>query len=161
MELAIHFNPIIIGSRNSVIKMERRNFIKSACNVCLLGTAGFLAGQLSGCSPSSFPVFKTNVSDKKITVPLTLFDKSTLQIIRPKNMFYDIAVQKKEDNSYTAVLLLCTHQQTQLTVTGNGYSCPLHGSNFDKNGNVLKGPAEKSLQHFNTSVSNNNLIIQI
>ena len=141
--------------------MERRNFIKSTCNICLLGTAGFLTAQLPGCSPASFPVFKTDVNDKKITVPLSLFDKSSLQIVRPRNMFYDIAVQKKEDNSYSALLLLCTHQQTQLTVTGNGYICSLHGSNFDKNGNVLKGPAETSLHHFNTSVFNNNLIIEI
>ncbi len=141
--------------------MERRNFIKSSCNICLLGAAGFIAAQLSGCSPASFPVFKTDVNDKKITIPLSLFDKSSLQIVRPKNMFYDIAVQKREGNNYSALLLLCTHQQTQLTVTGNGYSCSLHGSNFDKNGNVLKGPAETPLQHFNTSVSSSNLIIQI
>ncbi|HEV8082264.1 MAG TPA: Rieske (2Fe-2S) protein [Chitinophagaceae bacterium] len=141
--------------------MERRNFIKSTCNICLLGTAGFLAAQLPACSPASFPVFKTDVNDKKITIPLRLFDQSPLQIVRPKNMFYDIAVRKKEDNSYSALLLLCTHQQTQLTVTGNGYSCPLHESNFDKNGNVIKGPAETALHHFITSVSNNNLIIQI
>ncbi len=141
--------------------MERRNFIKSTCNICLLGAGGLLTAQLPGCSPVSFPVFKTDVNDKKITIPLSLFDQSPLQIVRPKNMFYDIAVQKKEDNSYSALLLLCTHQQTQLTVTGNGYSCPLHGSNFAKNGNVVKGPAETSLHHFNTFVSNSNLIIQI
>ena len=141
--------------------MERRNFIKSTCNICLLGAAGFFTSQMQGCSPASFPVFKTDVHDKKITVPLSLFDKSSLQIVRPKNMYYDIAVQKKEGNSYSALLLLCTHQQTQLTVTGNGYNCALHGSNFDKNGNVTKGPAETPLQHLNTFVSNTNLIIQI
>ncbi len=140
--------------------MERRNFIKSTCTICLLGTAGFLAAQLHGCSPASFPIFKTGVTDKKVTVPLSLFEKSSLQIVRPDQMFYDIAVQKREDNTYSAILLLCTHQQNQLTVTGSGYSCALHGSTFDKNGNVLKGPAEVALQRFNTTVVNDNLIIQ-
>ncbi len=141
--------------------MERRNFIKSTCNICLLGTAGFLATQLAACSPASFTIYKANVINKQIVIPLSLFTRSSLQIVRPKNMFYDIAVQKMGDNSYSALLLLCTHQQTQLTVTGNGYNCPLHGSNFDKTGNVLKGPAEQPLQQFDTSVYNDNLIIQI
>lgn len=141
--------------------MKRRKFIKSTCNICLLGAAGFFTAQLAGCGPGAFPVFKTDVNDKKITVPVSLFEKSPLQIVRPKNLFYDIAVQKKEDNSYSALLLLCTHQQNQLTLTGNGYNCSLHGSNFDKNGNVTKGPAERPLQSFSTTVSGNNLIIQI
>ena len=76
-------------------------------------------------------------------------------------MFYDIAVQKKEDNSFSALLLLCTHQENQLTITNKGYSCALHGSNFDKDGHVLKGPAERPLEHLSTIVSGNNLIIQI
>ncbi|MDQ6761582.1 MAG: Rieske (2Fe-2S) protein [Bacteroidota bacterium] len=141
--------------------MERRNFIKSTCNICLLGATGIFAIQLPGCSPASFPVFKADVNDKKIAVPLSLFDKSSLQIVRPKHMLYDIAVQKNEDNTYITLLLLCTHLQNQLTITGSGYTCPLHGSQFDKNGNVRKGPAERPLQRFDTNISDDNLIIQI
>lgn len=141
--------------------MERKDFIKTACNVCLLGSAGMLAPQLLGCSHSSFPVYKTEVADKKVIVPLNLFDTAALQIVRPKKMFYDIAVQRTEKNNYTALLLLCTHQQTQLSVAGNGYTCSLHGSRFDKDGNVIKGPAERPLTRLSTSVSNTNLIIQI
>ncbi|MDQ6889087.1 MAG: Rieske (2Fe-2S) protein [Bacteroidota bacterium] len=141
--------------------MERRNFIKSTCNICLLGASGFIAAQVQSCSPASFPIFKTDVTDKKVSVPLSLFNKSPFQIIRPKNMFYDIAVRKKEDNSYEALLLLCTHQENQLTVTGNGYNCSLHGSQFDKDGNLLKGPAERPLQHLQTLTAGTNLIIQI
>ncbi len=141
--------------------MERRNFIKSTCNICLLGASGFFAAQLPGCSPASYSIFKTEAIDKKVTVPLNLFDKSPFQIVRPKKIFYDIAVQKKEDKSYSAIQLLCTHQQTQLTVTGNRYTCSLHGSQFDKNGNVRKGPAEKPLLHFKTVISDENLIILI
>jgi Rieske Fe-S protein len=140
--------------------MERRCFIKSTCNICLFGAAGFFAVQLPGCSPS-YPIYKADVTDKKITIPLNLFDKSSIQIVRPKNMLYDIAVQKKEDNNYTALLLLCTHQQNQLTITGHGYTCSLHGSQYDKNGDVRKGPAERPLQQFRTSIFNGSLIIQI
>jgi len=88
-------------------------------------------------------------------VPLNLFEKSSLQIVRPAGWYYDVAVQKNADNLYTALLLQCTHQQNQLTPTGTGYHCSLHGSDFDKQGNVRKGPAEEPLHHFKTSVNNN------
>jgi len=94
-------------------------------------------------------------------VPLNLFEKNALQIVRPAGWYYDVAVQKNDDNSYTALLLQCTHQENQLTVTGTGYHCSLHGSDFDKQGNVRKGPAEQSLHHFETSVDNNVLNIHI
>ncbi|MEP7251100.1 MAG: Rieske 2Fe-2S domain-containing protein [Ginsengibacter sp.] len=141
--------------------MERRKFIRSTCNVCLIGAAGFIAAQLSACSPSSFSIYKATVKGKKILVPLNRFEKSPLQIVRPAGLYYDIAVQKQNEGNYEALALLCTHQQNQLTVTGNGYTCSLHGSNFDKDGNVTKGPAERPLQQFMTSVSGDNLIIQI
>ena len=94
-------------------------------------------------------------------MPLTMFDKSPLQFVRPKGWYYDIAVQKKEDNSYSALLMQCTHQENQLTPTGNGFTCSLHGSQFDKAGNVRKGSAEQHLEGYRTFVDNGNLIIEI
>ena len=140
--------------------MQRRNFLTKSCKACLLGAAGYIVPQLTGCAPS-MPVYKTAVNNNNINVPLTLFDKSTVQLIRPQGWYYDIAVRRKEDNTYSALLLQCTHQENQLTPTGNGYYCSLHGSTFDKDGNVKKGPAEQHLQEYTTTVGNNSLIIHI
>ncbi|HEX5150281.1 MAG TPA: Rieske (2Fe-2S) protein [Parafilimonas sp.] len=140
--------------------MHRRKFISSSCKICLLGAAGYSVLQSESCSPAS-SVFKTPITEGNLNVPLNLFDKSALQIVRPNGWYYDVAVQKNADNSYTALLLQCTHQENQLTPTGNGYHCSLHGSNFDKQGNVRKGPAEHPLYHFETSVNNDILNIHI
>lgn len=142
--------------------MERRHFIKSSCNVCMLAAAGYFLPKLEGCSPAAYAVFKTDVVDKKITMPLNMFAASPIQLVRPKDWYYDIAVQKNADNTYSALLLQCTHQENQLTPVGNnGYTCSLHGSQFDIKGNVRKGPAEKHLEQYRTTVENNNLIIEI
>jgi Rieske Fe-S protein len=140
--------------------MHRRNFISSSCKICLLGAAGYSMLQLESCSPAS-SIYKTTITNGDLNVPLNLFDKIPLQIVRPNGWYYDIAVQKNTDDSYSALLLQCTHQQNQLTPTGNGYHCSLHGSDFDKLGNVRKGPAEQPLHHFETSVNNNILNIHI
>ena len=134
--------------------MERREFISSSCKICLLGAAGFSLTQMTGCATTS-SIYKTTIANGEINVPLNLFEKSSLQIVRPAGWYYDVAVQKNADNLYTALLLQCTHQQNQLTPTGTGYHCSLHGSDFDKQGNVRKGPAEEPLHHFKTSVNNN------
>ena len=141
--------------------MQRRQFLKASCNVCILGAAGFAMPALNGCGPAKMAVYKTSVLNKQVQVPLGLFTTSALQIVRPEGWYYDIAVEKKVDNTYSAVLMQCTHQENQLVVTGSGFTCSLHGSQFDKDGNVRKGPAEERLQHYATTVYNNNLVINI
>jgi Rieske Fe-S protein len=141
--------------------MERRKFIRSSCRFCALGAVGYFLPQLTACSPA-YPVFKTELVDKKITMPLSMFNTAPVQFVRPKGWYFDVAVEKKQDNTFTALLLQCTHQENQLTPAGNsGYRCSLHGSQYDKEGNVRKGPAEKPLTHYNAFVENNNLIIEI
>ena len=146
--------------KNYKAVMQRKEFIKSTCNFCLLGAAGLALPHLLGCSPA-IPVYKTEISNNQIELPLHLFDKNNLQLVRPQGWYYDIAVQKSENNVYAALLLKCTHQDNQLTAAGNGYQCSLHGSQFDATGKVKKGPAEKPLKKYNTTVSENRLIINI
>ena len=140
--------------------MERRDFIKSTCNFCLLGAAGVVLPQLMGCSPA-MSVYKTDISNNQVSLPTALFDKQVIQLLRPRGWYYDIAVQKTENDGYSAILLKCTHQDNQLTAAGNGYLCSLHGSQFDKAGKVKKGPAEKPLKTFSTSVNDKNIIINL
>lgn len=142
--------------------MERRKFIRSGCTFCLLGAAGMLLPMLESCGTTQkTAVYKTTVKDNKIEVPLSLFAQGTLQFVRAKGQYYDIAVQQHEDNTYTALLLRCTHMDNQLNITGNGYRCNQHGSEFDKDGNVKKGPAEHALKQYNVTIDNDKLVITI
>jgi Rieske Fe-S protein len=143
--------------------MQRRNFIKGACRLCLLGAAGtVIAADLSSCSPAvAKNTFRPVIKDNEIEVPLSLFETQPFQVISPAKYNYEIAVEKKQDNTYKALLLKCTHQENQLTPTGNGFICNLHGSKFDKQGLILKGPAENPLQQLNTRIVNNNLLIHL
>ncbi len=94
-------------------------------------------------------------------MPLSLFEKGSLQFVRPKGWLYDIAVQKKSDGTYEALLMQCTHMDNQLMPAQNGFSCSLHGSKFNTEGKVIKGPAEMPLKKYSTSINNTNLVIII
>ena len=141
--------------------MDRKEFLKRSCQGCLFGTAAMLLPSLTGCGPAAFNVYKTTPANNMIEIPLSLFEKNSLQIVRPQGWQYDIAVQKKKEGNYTAILMECTHMANQLTPSQNGYSCSLHGSRFNANGEVIKGPAEFPLKSYLTSIQNNKLILSV
>jgi len=64
-------------------------------------------------------------------------------------------------SSFTAVQIACTHEGTSIGYnTGQGiFICPLHGSQFDKNGNVLLGPAAASLKHYTVTITGTALAV--
>jgi len=139
--------------------MERRAFIKTSCSLCVALSAGLAISTFSSCAPSL--IFNAIISENKIAVPLSLFAKSELKIVRVKNYDYDIAVRKEPGEKFLALLMRCTHADNQLTNTGNGFSCSLHGSVFEKDGTVKKGPAEKPLKKFFTEKIADQLIIHL
>lgn len=142
--------------------MQRRDFIRGTCRVCLLGAAGASLINLAACSPSTgSAISKTEVIDNKVAVSIAAFEKVPLQIISPEKYPYEVAVQKEQDGTYKALLLKCTHYDNQVQQDGNGYSCSFHGSRFDKEGKVLKGPASEPLMQLKTSVTATEVFIHL
>ena len=84
-----------------------------------------------------------------------------MQIVRAKEYPYSIAVRKETDGNFIALLMRCTHADNPLTNIGNGFNCSLHGSVFDKDGTVKKGPAANPLKNFSTEIISDQLIIQL
>jgi nitrite reductase/ring-hydroxylating ferredoxin subunit len=142
------------------MQIERRKFLESACKACLVAGAGLLIADLTACSPAS-TLMTLPVTDNTVHVPLTAFVKQKIQIVRPQGWFYDIAIRKISAGQYEAILLECTHQRNQLIATSGGFMCTLHGSKFNLEGNVLKGPAERPLKKFNISLDNEQLAVQL
>lgn len=52
----------------------------------------------------------------------------------------------KSEVEITAFSLVCTHLGCSVNVTAKNMACPCHGSLFDLQGEVLKGPADRPLQ---------------
>ena len=127
--------------------------------MCLAIGAGMMVGSLSSCA--TIPVYKTTITNNKVSVPAALFAQSDFQIIQFKDLYYNIGLRKEKDGSYTVLLLRCIHADNQLTSTGNGFKCNLHGSEFNKEGQVIQGPAEHALKKYPTEIVSNQIIIHI
>jgi cytochrome b6-f complex iron-sulfur subunit len=63
------------------------------------------------------------------------------------------AAMRTSATTFFALSTICTHQGCDADVVSGGtiVSCSCHGSRFDKNGNVLNGPAERPLPQLQTS----------
>ena len=58
------------------------------------------------------------------------------------------------DAGFYAISSICTHLGCNVHhVPGGGFTCPCHGSRFDANGRVVRGPAPQPLAWFGLSLS--------
>jgi Rieske Fe-S protein len=56
------------------------------------------------------------------------------------------AVLVRRGQELSAYSLVCTHLGCLVHPSDSGYDCPCHGSRFDGNGNVIRGPAKDPLR---------------
>lgn len=55
-------------------------------------------------------------------------------------------------SAFSALDAICTHESCTITgADGSAYVCPCHGSRYNRNGQVLAGPARASLRQFPTT----------
>ena len=141
--------------------MNRKDFIKGSCGVCIALSSGFLMSALLESCKTPLGVIKTTSNNNKVTIPLADFAQSDYKLVRVNNYNFDLAVQKKPDGTFETLVLECSHAGQPLTKTGNTYYCTLHGSQFSHEGKVLKGPADKDMKKLNTRIENNALIINL
>jgi cytochrome b6-f complex iron-sulfur subunit len=56
-------------------------------------------------------------------------------------------------SGFSALSLVCTHLGCTVEQEDYGFACPCHGSRYDANGNVLRGPAQKPLRSLRVEIT--------
>lgn len=140
--------------------MDRKEFLRTTgkCFCSLLGGAA-AASWLSGCAASQSTAYTATVRGTRVVVPLTLFTATDLQVVKVPGWQYPLLIVKRSDQQYEALLMRCTHRGYQLVAGKNGLHCNQHGSSFNLEGDVTKGPASKPLKQFPVSIHNQDLYI--
>lgn len=135
--------------------MRRREFITTGCIACL--GAGPLAALLSSCAAGD--VIRVELADGRIRVPLPLPGPGPVHIVRAAGSPDEIALVNGSGGNIHALILRCTHADTPLRESGDGFSCSLHGSRFDLDGNVIRGPAPRPLRRLETAMEQGAIVI--
>lgn len=115
---------------------SRRRFI-----VALFFFPLLLSGLVRYLKPS-VPVRKTLKTVLLSTIPVNgalVFRESRIALLR-------------DESRISAVSLVCTHLGCTVSVLQDEMVCPCHGSRFNLKGEVVKGPADRSLPHYEVEI---------
>ncbi|MBL8609634.1 MAG: Rieske (2Fe-2S) protein [Myxococcales bacterium] len=127
---------------------SRRRFL---ARIGTTAAAGCILATLGGCSdgegqsPATGPVPAGNVKD---------LAKGTVKFVSGKPV-----ILGRDDQGVYALSSICTHDQCDMSKNGtigtDTIQCDCHGSRFDKNGKVTKGPASSDLDHYKVEIAAN------
>lgn len=153
--------------------VSRREFCANACQVASCATLATLVSACSGdgspTSPSGggggtsiLPVLTGQFANSRVQVTTT----SALANVDSAALVESIAgvflVARTSASTFTAIDATCTHEGCTVNgVNGAVYVCPCHGSRYNRNGQVVNGPAKASLRQYSTSFANDILSITL
>ena len=157
------------------LKSSRRDFLQIGGTI---GAFFVLAGALglwTALSPSTNlpPSSTSNGSNSSSTQTSNLpsgavANIKNLQVGVPEYFDYPSSgytnmLMKKADGTVAAISILCTHVccQCQYDNSTTDLYCPCHGSVFDQNGNVLRGPAATNLPSVQLKVDSSGNIFPV
>ena len=67
----------------------------------------------------------------------------------------------RNGNEYRALSPICTHRGCTVEVQTDRLVCPCHGSTYDRDGQVLKGPAQRALARYPLTISGDEIVIEV
>jgi thiosulfate dehydrogenase [quinone] large subunit len=128
-------------------QLNRRTVLKGGAVGSLL-LAVVPAGCSQAVSPPTGPVPGGDVSEIGV---------NTLRVVANENVLLG-----RDSSGLYAMSAACTHAGCLLSTVGGapaqGLKCPCHGSLFDGNGAVTRGPAGTPLQHYRVDVATDGTI---
>ena len=154
---------------------SRREFCVSACHAATALALGSVLQSCGGSSPGPgggggggtaplLTVVNGTVAGSAVTVgidaasPLAPVGGAALV----RSGAGDFLVARTAQDTFAALTAICTHEAC--TITGfrsPTYVCPCHGSQYSTAGQVLSGPATRSLRTYATQLSGTTLTITL
>jgi cytochrome b6-f complex iron-sulfur subunit len=130
-------------SRRDFLKLTRDGFLYLSGALALGGLLRFLSFQTEPAAQTDF--------DLGLAADFPLNSRTLLTNLP--------AVLLHTASGFSALSLVCTHLGCTVEQRTNGFDCPCHGSRYDANGNVLKGPAKLPLQKLHVEITDNDHLI--
>jgi len=132
------------------LKFSRRDFVKLSTNL-LLGLGGlfglgilahFLNYRTEPDAPGEFDLgdpslYPTGSRTIRVDIPAVIDNRAGV---------------------ISAHALTCTHLGCTVEEYEGGFACPCHGSRFDQQGEVVKGPAQRTLRKLRVEVQEDNTL---
>jgi Rieske Fe-S protein len=137
------------------MNLSRRSFLKQA---------GVMALPLAvGCAAAGIATHRVPAQNGRAFVPVADFPEMAvvggaikLQIEGRENPVFLI---RAGEGRYIALSSVCTHLGCQVRKLSQSFRCPCHGSTYDLEGAVLRGPAQRPLTRYRTEMVEGGVVI--
>ncbi|NNF57674.1 MAG: Rieske (2Fe-2S) protein [Rhodothermaceae bacterium] len=140
--------------------MDRRDVLKLAQRASVGALCAAPLGLLAGCSSVRYVAYRQE--GERLVVNRATVGMAPYVLLRhPRDGEPPIYLHRREDGSFAAVLLRCTHRGCQVNPAGVRLACPCHGSEFTATGEVLEGPAERPLQSFDVTTDADHITLHL
>ncbi len=100
-----------------------------------------------------------NLILNRAEIELALGERQALRI-KAAGWGEDVLLIKGAEGEIHGVGMTCSHLGCQVRPGGNFLVCPCHGSTFDLRGDVVRGPAQKSLSRYDVELSPGEITIR-
>ena len=133
---------------------DRRRFMSA----CALAAVSFTLG---GCA--SLVVRRVTPVDGRLELALShypeLSERESVLKVLPEGTEQPVYVLTDAQGAHTALSSTCTHLGCTVEVGSTHLVCPCHGSTFDRQGRVVRGPAEEPLPRYQTRLTSDGVLI--
>jgi Rieske Fe-S protein len=133
---------------------DRRDFVR-------IGAAALAAVLTQGCA--SLMTRRVPLADGRVQLDLRQYPELTepggaLRLL-PDGWTDPLYVLSLASGQFMALSPICTHLGCTVEMSGQRLVCPCHGSTYDREGNVLQGPAERPLRRFPSRLTSDGLLV--
>ena len=135
-------------------ELRRREFL----GLCACVAAGSVLGACASVLVRQVPVSNGRVELALVQYPELSQAGATLQIL-PEDQTQPLIVIVDAEGRHRVLSSECTHRACTVDVQGERIVCPCHGSTFDRQGNVLRGPAQRPLHRYPARLTSDGVLV--
>jgi len=133
----------------------RREFVERSIGAMMVGSV--LAGCASLVTRTVTPIDGV-LRLALVHYPELAAEGGSLKIM-PKGATDPIYVLALGNRRFAAVSPICTHLGCTVEIEQARLVCPCHGSNYDREGRVLRGPAQRPLASYRAELASDDVLI--
>jgi cytochrome b6-f complex iron-sulfur subunit len=138
--------------------MNRKDFLQKLGLSSAAIMATYCLGGLTACSGN-----EPTPNGETVDFSIDLADPSNAPLLTNGGFIYqsNVIIARTNQGDFVALSRICTHEgyTIEFQSNDNTFLCPLHGSRFGANGQLVNGPALTALQQYNTELNGNILRI--
>jgi len=146
--------------------MDRRDFLLAGCKACAVLAAAPAIAALESCSTSKAAATggaspaPLAVDNGVLAIPVSALPNGS-GVINAKGLADKLYISRRADGSYTALVMNCPHKGGPVKPDGDKLVCGWHGSAFDMEGKVTKGPSQQGLRTYPVEVAGDVLNVRV